>query len=128
MASPPPLPYLQDELNERDKTIRKYEQEIDSYSFRNQQLEKRVSILQSDLMEKGKKVNKKQPVPASSREDNQDSSNSTAALEELLTKIDENVQLSRQVRDSKFEEKKTFRIRFLMSCFCSIPRVFQYCF
>ena len=40
---------LKDILKERDQTVRKYEQEVDSLSFRNQQLSKRVIFLQEEL-------------------------------------------------------------------------------
>ena len=40
---------LKDLLKERDQTVRKYEQEVDSLSFRNQQLSKRVIFLQEEL-------------------------------------------------------------------------------
>ena len=36
-------------LKERDQTVRKYEQEVDSLTFRNQQLSKRVILLQEEL-------------------------------------------------------------------------------
>ena len=40
---------FQEEIKEKDQTIRKFEQEIDSLSFRNQQLSSRVLVLQQDL-------------------------------------------------------------------------------
>ena len=39
----------QDELQMKDQTIRKSDQEIDSLAFRNTQLEKRVGFLQEEL-------------------------------------------------------------------------------
>ena len=41
----------QELLNEKDQAVRKYQQEVDSLMFRNQQLLARVSILQSELEE-----------------------------------------------------------------------------
>lgn len=48
----------QDQLKQRDQSLRKQEQEMDSLSFRNQQLAKRVELLQEELAvceAKGKK-------------------------------------------------------------------------
>lgn len=39
----------QDQLKQRDQSLRKQEQEMDSLSFRNQQLAKRVELLQEEL-------------------------------------------------------------------------------
>ena len=41
--------FLQEAIKGKDQSIRKSEQEIDSLSFRNQQLSKRVLILQDEL-------------------------------------------------------------------------------
>lgn len=52
-----PPPY-QEQLKQRDQSLRKQEQEMDSLSFRNQQLAKRVELLQEELAAseaKGKK-------------------------------------------------------------------------
>lgn len=49
---------LQEQLKLRDQSLRKQEQEMDSLSFRNQQLAKRVELLQEELAvseAKGKK-------------------------------------------------------------------------
>lgn len=48
----------QEQLKQRDQSLRKQEQEMDSLSFRNQQLTKRVELLQEELAvseAKGKK-------------------------------------------------------------------------
>lgn len=48
----------QDQLKQRDQSLRKQEQEMDSLSFRNQQLARRVELLQDELAmceAKGKK-------------------------------------------------------------------------
>lgn len=48
----------QDQVKQRDQSLRKQEQEMDSLSFRNQQLAKRVELLQEELAAceaKGKK-------------------------------------------------------------------------
>lgn len=39
----------QEQLKQRDQSLRKQEQEMDSLSFRNQQLAKRVELLQEEL-------------------------------------------------------------------------------
>lgn len=52
------LYHHQDQLKQRDQSLRKQEQEMDSLSFRNQQLAKRVELLQEELAvseAKGKK-------------------------------------------------------------------------
>uniref|UniRef100_A0A8C5C480 Protein phosphatase 1 regulatory subunit 21 n=1 Tax=Gadus morhua TaxID=8049 RepID=A0A8C5C480_GADMO len=41
---------LKDQLKQRDQSLRKVEQEMDSLSFRNQQLAKRVELLQEELV------------------------------------------------------------------------------
>lgn len=40
---------LRDSLKEKDKSLRKSESEIESLTFRNQQLTRRVSVLQDEL-------------------------------------------------------------------------------
>lgn len=48
----------QEQLKQREQSLRKQEQEMDSLSFRNQQLAKRVELLQEELVvseTKGKK-------------------------------------------------------------------------
>lgn len=44
---------LKEQLKQRDQSLRKQEQEMDSLSFRNQQLAKRVELLQEELASKG---------------------------------------------------------------------------
>lgn len=39
----------QEEVKQREQSLRKAEQEMDSLSFRNQQLAKRVELLQEEL-------------------------------------------------------------------------------
>ena len=46
-------------MKERDQRIRKFEQEIDSLAFRNQQLTKRVNVLQEELDDADAKGGKK---------------------------------------------------------------------
>lgn len=42
---------FQNEVKEKDLAVRKFEQEIDSLTFRNNQLSMRVSVLQQELDE-----------------------------------------------------------------------------
>ncbi|XP_022101268.1 protein phosphatase 1 regulatory subunit 21-like [Acanthaster planci] len=90
---------LKDNLKEKDQKIRKFEQELDSLTFRNQQLTKRVNVLQDELEAaegKGKK-NK-------SREADHGMSNRAALPgvmnEELQSKIKENERLHKQVYET----------------------------
>uniref|UniRef100_A0A674MCG8 Protein phosphatase 1 regulatory subunit 21 n=1 Tax=Takifugu rubripes TaxID=31033 RepID=A0A674MCG8_TAKRU len=58
---------LKDQLKQRDQSLRKQEQEMDSLSFRNQQLAKRVELLQEELAvceAKGKKGKNKGDSPS----------------------------------------------------------------
>ena len=54
--------FMQESLKGKDQSIRKFEQEIDSLSFRNQQLSARVEVLQRELEDAGSKGSKKQKV------------------------------------------------------------------
>ncbi|XDV51047.1 hypothetical protein PO909_020000 [Leuciscus waleckii] len=45
---------LKDELKQKEQSLRKVEQEMDSLSFRNQQLTKRVELLQEELLSESK--------------------------------------------------------------------------
>jgi len=58
----------QDELKQKEQSLRKVEQEMDSLSFRNQQLTKRVELLQEELLlseskSKRSKVTRHDPDP-----------------------------------------------------------------
>uniref|UniRef100_A0AAQ6A9W0 Protein phosphatase 1 regulatory subunit 21 n=1 Tax=Amphiprion ocellaris TaxID=80972 RepID=A0AAQ6A9W0_AMPOC len=58
---------LKEQLKQRDQSLRKQEQEMDSLSFRNQQLAKRVELLQEELAvseAKGKKGKSKGDSPS----------------------------------------------------------------
>ncbi|ESO98001.1 hypothetical protein LOTGIDRAFT_201851 [Lottia gigantea] len=98
---------LKDLLKEKEQSVRKYESETDSLSFRNQQLSKRVLLLQEELetaeSNKKKHKNKVNDVP------NGESSRREAGIfnEELQNKIEENARLHKQVNESStiYEEK-----------------------
>ncbi|XP_064622377.1 protein phosphatase 1 regulatory subunit 21-like [Lineus longissimus] len=96
---------LKDGIKQKDQTIRKYEQEIDSLSFRNQQLSKRVVVLQEELDEteaKGKKNKYKNSDPPPTNYP----STSSVIGEELQSKIEENARLHKQVFESDQEHRQ----------------------
>ncbi|XP_005100961.1 protein phosphatase 1 regulatory subunit 21 [Aplysia californica] len=97
---------LKEVLKERDQTVRKYEQEVDSLSFRNQQLSKRVIFLQEEL-ESAETSSKKKHKSKSSEPSTPERSLAAAALnggasvfnEELQNKIEENALLHKQLQE-----------------------------
>ncbi|KAJ8724099.1 hypothetical protein PYW07_008079 [Mythimna separata] len=97
---------LRDTLKEKEKSLRKGELEIDSLTFRNQQLTRRVSVLQDELDALQLKLTKKSK---SKGDDKQPAVTSAAALdsglfqEELQKKIIENAQYASQLSDKVFE-------------------------
>lgn len=97
---------LRDSLKDKEKSLRKGELEIDSLTFRNQQLTKRVSVLQDELDALQLKLSKKSK---SKGEDNQATVSNVAPLdsgllqEELQKKIIENAQYASQLSDKTFE-------------------------
>ncbi|KAK0182224.1 hypothetical protein PV327_000385 [Microctonus hyperodae] len=97
---------LKDRIKDKDVSLRRAEQELDSLIFRNQQLTKRVTVLQEELdntqnkSKKGKNKaileNKDQPPPPPNH----------IYEEELQKKIVENAQLLSQLsdKDNEIEE------------------------
>ncbi|XP_074532085.1 protein phosphatase 1 regulatory subunit 21 [Halichoeres trimaculatus] len=82
---------LKEQLKQRDQSLRKQEQEMDSLSFRNQQLAKRVELLQEELAAseaKGKKGKNKGDSPSQHGLQTQSVFN-----EDLQKKIEENERL-----------------------------------
>ncbi|KAJ8308525.1 hypothetical protein KUTeg_013399 [Tegillarca granosa] len=79
---------LKDQLKERELSVRKFEQEVDSLSFRNQQLSKRVLLLQDELEEAESSKKKNKPTSPG------------VYSEELQSKIMENEMLHKQVDES----------------------------
>ncbi|CAG9565226.1 unnamed protein product [Danaus chrysippus] len=95
---------LRELLKEKEKNLRKGELEIDSLTFRNQQLTRRVSVLQDELDNLQSKSTKK----SKSKDDKQAASNvapldSGVLQEELQKKIIENAQYASQLSDKSFE-------------------------
>uniref|UniRef100_A0A3P8ZV74 Protein phosphatase 1 regulatory subunit 21 n=1 Tax=Esox lucius TaxID=8010 RepID=A0A3P8ZV74_ESOLU len=83
---------LKEQVKQREQSLRKVEQEMDSLTFRNQQLAKRVELLQEELAAseaKGKKTKNKGDSP--SQQALQQSQN--VFDEDLRKKIQENEQL-----------------------------------
>ncbi|CAL8359520.1 unnamed protein product [Boreogadus saida] len=82
---------LKDQLKQRDQSLRKVEQEMDSLSFRNQQLAKRVELLQEELVtseSKSKKGKSKGDSPSQ-----QGLQTQSVFDEDLQKKIQENERL-----------------------------------
>ncbi|XP_053375955.1 protein phosphatase 1 regulatory subunit 21-like isoform X1 [Mercenaria mercenaria] len=89
---------LKNEFKEREQTVRKFEQEVDSLSFRNQQLSSRCSFLQDELeAADSKKKHKHKESP----------SHHAAPVspgifsEELQNKIEENARLHQQLSEGE---------------------------
>ncbi|KXJ25659.1 protein phosphatase 1 regulatory subunit 21 [Exaiptasia diaphana] len=92
---------LQEGGKQKDQTIRKYEQEIDSLQFRNDQLSKRVTVLQDELDNSGSKTWKSWGSPNVSRP----TPDNDVIDEELQIKIQENERLQRQLFETSQEQK-----------------------
>ncbi|KAI5632921.1 hypothetical protein NE865_14365 [Phthorimaea operculella] len=100
---------LRDLLKEKEKSLRKGELEIDSLTFRNQQLTRRVSVLQDELESFQLKLTKKSK---GKNDEKQQATTSAGAAdpgimgvlqEELHKKIIENAQLASQLSDKTFQ-------------------------
>ncbi|KAH3853404.1 protein phosphatase 1 regulatory subunit 21-like [Dreissena polymorpha] len=89
-------------FKESEQTVRKFEQEVDSLKFRNQQLSTRCSLLQDELDSfESKKKNKHKDSPTHST-----GPRSPGIFnEELQNKIEENARLHRQVYEIESEYK-----------------------
>ncbi|KAK2153779.1 hypothetical protein LSH36_286g01011 [Paralvinella palmiformis] len=103
---------LQETVKEKDQSVRKYEQELESLMFRNQQLSSRVAVLQQELdeSEAKSKKNKKQPqfhgVDANTHYP-EFMSHSSVIGEELQNKIEENERLHKQVHEASLQYEQT---------------------
>uniref|UniRef100_A0A669CDQ6 Protein phosphatase 1 regulatory subunit 21 n=1 Tax=Oreochromis niloticus TaxID=8128 RepID=A0A669CDQ6_ORENI len=96
---------LKEQLKQRDQSLRKQEQEMDSLSFRNQQLAKRVELLQEELAAseaKGKKGKSKGDSPSQHGLQTQ-----SVFDEDLQKKIEENERLHIQFYEADEQHKKT---------------------
>ncbi|XP_063871996.1 protein phosphatase 1 regulatory subunit 21-like [Scylla paramamosain] len=95
---------LSDSMKSRDQLLRKAEQENDSLSFRNQQLTKRLTLLQQDLDEIQLK-NKRGRGKAESVVDGV-VADTEVFTEELHSKIQENARLQSELADSQTAYRK----------------------
>lgn len=88
---------LGESLQVKDQSLRKLEQEVDSLNFRNKQLEKRIGVLQSELGQlsasKGGRGKHSKDAAAGNHPD----TSSTPLDYELISKIEENMKLQKQV-------------------------------
>lgn len=92
---------LQEAVRQKDQSIRKYEQEIDSLQFRNDQLSKRVAVLQEELDEyDGRNRRGKSRIDGVTRTDDDDVKD-----QELQIKIQENERLQRELYEATQEYK-----------------------
>uniref|UniRef100_A0A667XH46 Protein phosphatase 1 regulatory subunit 21 n=1 Tax=Myripristis murdjan TaxID=586833 RepID=A0A667XH46_9TELE len=95
---------LKDQLKQRDQSLRKVEQEMDSLSFRNQQLAKRVELLQEELAAseaKGKKGKTKGDSPSQ-----QGLQTQSVFDEDLQKKIQENERLHIQFYEADEQHRR----------------------
>lgn len=98
---------LRESIRAKETALRRAEQEVDSLSFRNKQLEVRVASLQDDLVQDTKKSSKvtKTKSKATNNDDVPQHNNDTSLLfnEDLQKKIFENVRLETLVADKQSE-------------------------
>uniref|UniRef100_UPI003AAD6E59 protein phosphatase 1 regulatory subunit 21 isoform X4 n=1 Tax=Centroberyx gerrardi TaxID=166262 RepID=UPI003AAD6E59 len=95
---------LKEQLKQRDQSLRKVEQEMDSLSFRNQQLAKRVELLQEELATseaKGKKGKNKGDSPSQ-----QGLQTQSVFDEDLQKKIQENERLHIQFYEADEQHRR----------------------
>lgn len=96
---------LKEELKMKDQSVRKLQQEMDSLTFRNQQLAKRVALLQEELVTTEAKVKKSKqkgadsPAPLNQQRQN-------VFDEDLQNKIEENERLHKQVQEAQERHKQ----------------------
>ncbi|KAL5009078.1 hypothetical protein ScPMuIL_014659 [Solemya velum] len=106
---------LKDIVKEKEQSVRKLEQEVDSLTFRNQQLSKRVLILQEEFEATQQSSNKKKNKH-NEHEVRMASVPSGIFSEELQGKIEENAKLHKQVYESGLEyETKMQELRHRLS-------------
>ncbi|XP_078413354.1 protein phosphatase 1 regulatory subunit 21 isoform X2 [Cetorhinus maximus] len=95
---------LKEELKMKDQCVRKLQQEMDSLTFRNQQLAKRVELLQEELVTteaKGKKNKKNADPPSQMNQQLQ-----SVFDEDLQNKIEENERLHKQVQEAQEKHRQ----------------------
>ncbi|CAL8285270.1 unnamed protein product [Arctogadus glacialis] len=95
---------LKDQLKQRDQSLRKVEQEMDSLSFRNQQLAKRVELLQEELVTSEAKSKKGKSKGASPSQ--QGLQTQSVFDEDLQKKIQENERLHIQFYEAGEQHRR----------------------
>ncbi|XP_018562867.1 protein phosphatase 1 regulatory subunit 21 isoform X2 [Anoplophora glabripennis] len=113
---------LTDLVKKHEQTMRKRDQEIESLVFRNEQLTKRIMVLQQDLQNNSStKKNKNKPAEISSYNEVVDVVN-----EELQKKIVENAQLFNTVaeRDLEIFDSKE-KIKNLEESLCNLQKEYD---
>ncbi|GFY45869.1 protein phosphatase 1 regulatory subunit 21 [Trichonephila inaurata madagascariensis] len=96
---------LQETHKKKDQLIRKLEQEVECLNFRNVQLAKRVSVLQSDL-EVVDSSTKHSKSKHSSNVPNRSSESYNVLNVELQSRIEENEKLHQQIYAADLEQQK----------------------
>ncbi|KAK5622151.1 hypothetical protein CRENBAI_009319 [Crenichthys baileyi] len=95
---------LKDQLKQRDQSLRKQEQEMDSLSFRNQQLAKRVELLQEELA--ASEVRSKKGKGKGDSPSQQGLQTQSVFNEDLQKKIEENERLHIQFYEADEQHRK----------------------
>ena len=93
-------------LKESQQQNRRFEQEIDSLNFRNQQLTKRVTVLQEEAEQQ--QLNSKKKQKKGQQQENRGGGGiEESVLEnELHSKIEENASLHQKVYDLEEEQRR----------------------
>ncbi|XP_055677695.1 protein phosphatase 1 regulatory subunit 21 [Lutzomyia longipalpis] len=94
---------LRESFRLKEASLRRAEQEVDSLSFRNKQLEHRVATLQDDLDREMKRGRGGGKQPRSNSEVHNTMTKDAVIVEELQKKIIENAQLNSLVADKMSE-------------------------
>ncbi|KAM4599230.1 protein phosphatase 1 regulatory subunit 21 isoform 1-T1 [Fundulus diaphanus] len=95
---------LKEQLKQRDQSLRKQEQEMDSLSFRNQQLAKRVELLQEELA--ASEVRSKKGKGKGDSPSQQNLQTQSVFDEDLQKKIEENERLHIQFYEADEQHRK----------------------
>ncbi|KAF0286903.1 Protein phosphatase 1 regulatory subunit 21 [Amphibalanus amphitrite] len=92
---------LKEELTETDRLLRQQQQEVDSLTFRNSQLTRRVAVLQEELEPSPQHKQSKKKVTKGSTGDAPPPSNLNVLEEELMSKINANEKLNEMLSESE---------------------------
>lgn len=94
---------IREQLKEKEVELRRAEQELDSLSFRNQQLTKRITVLQEELDKIQTKPKQKRNKSSTENKTQQPHSQNHILDEEFQKKIIENAQLLSHIADKDNE-------------------------